>query len=89
MRLRKSGVIEDLETDAQGNASQKRCDNKMLLPVVMMLLKASMMLLKDYFVNNGLSEIEHGPFDIIGDVHGCYEELCELLSRLGYELNSI
>ncbi|HEV7130016.1 MAG TPA: polynucleotide kinase-phosphatase, partial [Ktedonobacterales bacterium] len=27
---------------------------------------------------------EHGPFDIIGDVHGCYEELCELLDRLGY-----
>jgi len=30
---------------------------------------------------------EHGPFDIIGDIHGCYEELCELLIRLGYELN--
>jgi protein phosphatase len=25
-----------------------------------------------------------GPFDIIGDVHGCYDELCELLDRLGY-----
>ena len=22
---------------------------------------------------------EHGPFDIIGDVHGCYDELAELL----------
>lgn len=30
---------------------------------------------------------EHGPFDIIGDVHGCYDELCELLSSLGYVLN--
>ena len=28
---------------------------------------------------------EHGPFDVIGDVHGCYAELCALLDRLGYE----
>ena len=28
---------------------------------------------------------EHGPFDIIGDVHGCFDELCELLRKLGYE----
>jgi protein phosphatase len=27
---------------------------------------------------------ESGPFDIIGDVHGCHDELIELLSRLGY-----
>jgi protein phosphatase len=27
---------------------------------------------------------EHGPFDIIGDVHGCADELAELLDRLGY-----
>ncbi len=27
---------------------------------------------------------EHGPFDLIGDVHGCYDELCELLDQLGY-----
>lgn len=25
-----------------------------------------------------------GPFDIIGDVHGCYDELLELLDLLGY-----
>src|SRR5262245_57341131 len=25
-----------------------------------------------------------GPFDIVGDVHGCGDELLELLSRLGY-----
>lgn len=25
-----------------------------------------------------------GPFDIIGDVHGCYDELLELLAQLGY-----
>jgi protein phosphatase len=27
-----------------------------------------------------------GPFDIIGDVHGCADELVELLARLGYEV---
>jgi len=27
---------------------------------------------------------ERGPFDAIGDVHGCYDELCTLLDRLGY-----
>ncbi|MFC1713936.1 polynucleotide kinase-phosphatase [Candidatus Poribacteria bacterium] len=27
----------------------------------------------------------HGPFDIIGDVHGCYDELESLLEKLGYE----
>lgn len=27
---------------------------------------------------------EHGPFDIIGDVHGCYDELVILLKQLGY-----
>lgn len=31
---------------------------------------------------------EHGPFDIIGDVHGCFDELALLLARLGYEVNS-
>ena len=29
---------------------------------------------------------DHGPFDVIGDVHGCYDELVELLDRLGYEV---
>ena len=28
---------------------------------------------------------EHGPFDFIGDVHGCCDELEELLGLLGYE----
>ncbi|MBS1806114.1 MAG: polynucleotide kinase-phosphatase [Acidobacteria bacterium] len=27
---------------------------------------------------------QHGPFDIIGDVHGCLDELLELLAKLGY-----
>src|SRR5579864_4631027 len=27
---------------------------------------------------------DHGPFDIIGDVHGCYAELVKLLTTLGY-----
>jgi protein phosphatase len=30
---------------------------------------------------------EAGPFDIIGDVHGCYDELCALLEKLGYVLD--
>jgi protein phosphatase len=29
---------------------------------------------------------EHGPFDIIGDVHGCCDELETLLTTLGYQL---
>jgi protein phosphatase len=28
---------------------------------------------------------EHGPFDVVGDVHGCREELLALLEKLGYE----
>src|ERR1700751_2140362 len=29
---------------------------------------------------------EHGPFDIIGDVHGCFDELQELMTTLGYSV---
>lgn len=29
----------------------------------------------------------HGPFDIIGDVHGCFIELKILLEKLGYKIN--
>lgn len=29
---------------------------------------------------------EKGPFDIVGDIHGCYDELEILLQRLGYEI---
>jgi protein phosphatase len=28
---------------------------------------------------------QHGPFDVIGDVHGCHAELTALLAGLGYE----
>ena len=31
---------------------------------------------------------QHGPFDIIGDIHGCADELELLLSRLGYAVVS-
>jgi protein phosphatase len=31
---------------------------------------------------------EHGPFDIIGDIHGCLDELVELLTTLGYQVSS-
>ncbi len=27
---------------------------------------------------------EHGPFDVIGDIHGCCDELEQLLGKLGY-----
>lgn len=29
---------------------------------------------------------ERGPFDIIGDVHGCFDELFQLLGQLGYHV---
>lgn len=29
---------------------------------------------------------DHGPFDIIGDVHGCFDELHSLLTKLGYHI---
>ena len=32
---------------------------------------------------------EAGPFDIIGDVHGCYDELLELLNNLGYQVEEV
>lgn len=28
---------------------------------------------------------DHGPFDVIGDVHGCHHELVQLLDKLGYD----
>ncbi len=30
-----------------------------------------------------------GPFDIIGDVHGCFTELVELLEKLGYTITRV
>ncbi|MFT3886604.1 MAG: polynucleotide kinase-phosphatase [Arachnia sp.] len=30
---------------------------------------------------------QHGPFDIVGDVHGCLDELLALLAELGYEVS--
>jgi protein phosphatase len=32
---------------------------------------------------------ETGPFDIIGDVHGCFDELQELLLKLDYTVNRV
>ena len=31
---------------------------------------------------------EHGPFDIIGDVHGCFTELVALLRELGWQVSA-
>ena len=30
-----------------------------------------------------------GPFDIVGDIHGCYDEIIELLEKLGYSIDKI
>jgi protein phosphatase len=46
---------------------------------------AQVMLTREPLWNNRKSE--HGPFDIIGDVHGCYDELVSLLERLGYQVD--
>ena len=37
---------------------------------------------------NDKKDIE-GPFDIIGDIHGCYDETIELLEKLGYEISEV
>ena len=29
---------------------------------------------------------ENGPFDIIGDIHGCFDEFIDLLTQLGYSI---
>jgi len=39
-------------------------------------------IIRDPLYNN--KKQEKGPFDIIGDVHGCYDELVKLLAELGY-----
>jgi protein phosphatase len=31
---------------------------------------------------------ERGPFDVIGDVHGCYDELVDLMGALGYAVGA-
>lgn len=31
---------------------------------------------------------EHGPFDIIGDIHGCFDELKLLIEKLGYKVDA-
>ena len=31
---------------------------------------------------------ESGPFDIVGDIHGCYDELVDLLGSLGYQISN-
>jgi protein phosphatase len=59
---------------------------------------------KKVFVLKGVDEIERatvqrhklwtdrtentGPFDIIGDIHGCHRELVELLDQLGWTVNA-
>lgn len=40
-------------------------------------------ILRDKLYND--KKDETGPLDIIGDIHGCYTELVQLISKLGYE----
>ncbi|HEY0762276.1 MAG TPA: polynucleotide kinase-phosphatase [Pyrinomonadaceae bacterium] len=37
---------------------------------------------------NNLKHV-HGPFDIIGDIHGCFDELHSLLLKLGYQITEV
>ena len=46
----------------------------------------AIVLQREPLYNNRKSE--HGPFDIIGDIHGCYPELLLLLERLGYAVGA-
>ncbi len=34
-------------------------------------------------------KLDSGPFDIIGDVHGCFDELIDLVNKLGYSVSLI
>lgn len=43
-------------------------------------------IIRDPLYNN--KKYEKGPLDIIGDVHGCYDELANLVQELGYENNN-
>lgn len=42
-------------------------------------------IVRDPLYNN--KKVETGPLDIIGDIHGCYDELIQLLADLGYVNN--
>ena len=39
--------------------------------------------------NRSNQKSEAGPFDLIGDVHGCYDELLMLLNSLGYRVSQV
>jgi protein phosphatase len=39
--------------------------------------------------NPSNQQSQSGPFDLIGDIHGCYDELLELLLTLGYQFSHI
>ena len=46
---------------------------------------ASVEIIRTPLWNN--KKAETGPFDIISDIHGCYDELCALLDKLGYSVD--
>ena len=49
-------------------------------------VEAVQSVVRDRLYNNRKEET--GPFDIIGDVHGCYDELLVLLGQLGYQIEA-
>ncbi|MCL4146806.1 UNVERIFIED_CONTAM: hypothetical protein GTU68_013161 [Idotea baltica] len=38
--------------------------------------------------NDIIRREERGPFDLVGDVHGCFDELVQLLQQLGYQVDA-
>ncbi|NVO29696.1 polynucleotide kinase-phosphatase [Hymenobacter lapidiphilus] len=49
-------------------------------------VEAVQSIVRDRLYNNRKEET--GPFDIIGDVHGCYDELLTLLGQLDYQVET-
>ncbi len=43
-------------------------------------------IIRDPLYNN--RKAEKGPFDLIGDIHGCFNELQTLLTQLGYQIEN-
>lgn len=68
-----------------------RCDTEMLAgegfsPVFTLAAEEASELTLDRVRPPTDHTADHGPFDIVGDVHGCVDELVDLLAKLGYEV---
>ncbi len=67
-------------TDSLQNIKQERFKQIIIFDSVAKINTAK---IQRVLLSNNLKH-EQGPFDIIGDVHGCFDELTELLEKLGY-----